>query len=87
MRNPDDLRQFARQDWAKIQRDKDLYWRDYKRQHGPAAGIRIAEELRQQALAQKPGWPSEEERREDYETHLRVLEALSRVRRPPRPPR
>jgi hypothetical protein len=82
VRDPDELRQFARQDWAAAQRDKDLYWRDWKKQHGPAAGIRIADELRKQVLAQKPAWPSDEERRGDVETHRRVLEALDRV--PPR---
>ncbi|WP_437576780.1 hypothetical protein [Sorangium sp. So ce887] len=46
---------------------------------GALAEIRIANELRKQVLAQKPGWPSEEERREDLATHLRVLEALDRV--------
>jgi len=91
MRNADELRRFAQQDWAAAQRDKELYWRDWKRQHGPAAGIRISDELRKQVLAQKPDWPSEEERREDLATHLRVLEAFEaldrvrlRTRRPPR---
>lgn len=82
VRDPEELRRFARQDWAAAQRDKELYWRDWKRQHGPAAGIRIADELRKQVLAQKPGWPSDEEREEDLRTHLRVIEALQRV--PPR---
>ncbi|WP_437620337.1 hypothetical protein [Sorangium sp. So ce1151] len=88
MRNADELRRFARQGWEAAQRDKELYWRDWKRQHGPAAGIRIADELRKQVLTQKPSWPREEERREDLATHLRVLEALDRVaarrRRPAR---
>jgi hypothetical protein len=82
VRDPDDLRLFASFDWAAAERNKELYWRDWKRKHGPAAGIRIADELRKQVLAQKPGWPSDEERREDLATHLRVLEALARV--PPR---
>jgi hypothetical protein len=82
MRDADDLRLFAHQDWAAVQRGKELYWCDWKKQHGPAAGIRIADELRKQVLAQKPGWPDDEERRGDLATHLRVLEALERV--PPR---
>jgi hypothetical protein len=82
LRDPDDLRRFAAQDWAAAGRDKELYWRDWKKQHGPAAGIRIADELRKQALAQKPGWPSDQERAEDLATHLRVLEELDRI--PPR---
>lgn len=82
VRNADELRQFARQDWATAQRDKELYWRDWKKQHGSAAGNRIHDELRKQVLAKKPGWPSDEERREDLETHRGVLEALDRI--PPR---
>ncbi|WP_438025636.1 hypothetical protein [Sorangium sp. So ce233] len=88
MRNADELRRFARQGWVAAQRDKELYWRDWKRQHGPAAAIRIADELRKQVLAQKPGWPSEQERREDLATHRRVLAALDSVSpRPSRPAR
>ncbi|WP_438043521.1 hypothetical protein [Sorangium sp. So ce128] len=82
MRDLDELRRFARQDWAAAQRDKELYWRDWKKQHGPAAGVRIADELRKQVLAQRPAWPSDGEREEDLATHLRVLEALDRL--PPR---
>jgi hypothetical protein len=79
VRRLEDLRLFASQDWAAAERGKDLYWRDWKRKNGPAASIRIADELRRQALAQKPDWPSEEERREDHETHLRVLAAIDLV--------
>src|SRR6185369_6052398 len=82
VRKADELRMFTRQDWAIAERDKELYWRDWKKQHGPAAGVRIADELRKQVLAQRPAWPSDEERQEDLSTHLRVLEALDRV--PPR---
>lgn len=84
VRDPEDLRRFADQDWAAAERSKELYWRDWKRKHGPAAGIRIADELRKQVLAQRPDWPSEEERLEDYRTHLRVIEALDRVPARPR---
>ncbi|HVK65623.1 MAG TPA: hypothetical protein VM694_14165 [Polyangium sp.] len=79
MHDPEELRRFASQDWAAAARGKELYWRDWKKQHGPAAGIRIADELRKQVLAQKPGWPSDEERREDLETHRRVLEAFDKL--------
>jgi hypothetical protein len=65
--------------WAAAGRDKERYWRDHKREHGPAAGIRIADELRRQVLAVRPDWPSEREREEDLATHLRVIEVLRRV--------
>jgi hypothetical protein len=79
MRDPAAIRAFLDRDWASAARDKELYWRDYKRKHGPAAGIRIADELRRQVLAARPDWPSERERAEDLATHLRVIEVLRRV--------
>jgi hypothetical protein len=59
-----------------------LYWRDWKKEHGPAAGIRMADELRRQVLMMRPGWPSDRERLEDLAAHLKVIDALRRV--PPR---
>ena len=79
MRDPAALRAFLDRDWAAASRDKELYWRDYKREHGPAAGIRMADELRRQVLAVRPDWPSAEEREEDLATHLRVIDVLRRV--------
>jgi len=77
------LREFAQRDWAAAERSKELYWRDWKRQHGPAAGIRVADELRRQVLAMRPDWPLEREREEDLAMHLRLIEVIRRV--PPRP--
>jgi hypothetical protein len=82
MRDPAALRAFARRDWAALARAKDLHWRDWKRAHGPAAGILLGDDLRRQALAMRPEGPSARERAEDLATHLRVIEALRRV--PPR---
>jgi hypothetical protein len=79
MPDPQAVRDFLERDWASAARDKELYWRDYKRTHGPAAGIRVADELRRQVLAARPDWPSERERDEDLATHLRVLEVLRRA--------
>jgi hypothetical protein len=84
MRDPAALREFLDRDWASAEADKERYWRDYKRAHGPAAGIRIADELRRQVLAARPDWPSEREREEDLATHLRVIEVLWRVPARPR---
>jgi hypothetical protein len=77
--DPEDVEAFVHRDWDSAARDKDRYWRDYKRQHGPAAGIRIADALRRQVLAARPDWPSEQERAEDLATHLRVIEVLRRA--------
>ena len=84
MRDPEALREFLERDWAAAARDKERYWRDYKREHGPAAGIRLADELRRQVLAARPDWPSAREREEDLATHLRVIEVIRRVQVRPR---
>jgi hypothetical protein len=62
-----------------LDRSKALYWRNYKRTHGEAEGIRIADELRRQVASQRTNWPSPREREEDHAAHLRVLDALERV--------
>jgi hypothetical protein len=42
----------------------------------PATSLRIADEIRRQYMALHPEWPTEEERREDFETHVRVSRML-----------
>ncbi|MDC3960786.1 hypothetical protein [Polyangium jinanense] len=42
MHDAEELRRFARKDWAAAARGKEHSFRDWKRKHGPAAGIRIA---------------------------------------------
>ena len=69
---------FARRGWTAAARAKQQYWRSFQQQHGPAEALRIADELRKQVLAQKPGWPNEEERSEDLSAHLRFLDLLER---------
>ena len=76
--------QQPRADWSAAARAKELYWADWKREHGPAAGIRVADELRRQVLAARPDWPSESEREEDLATHLRMIEVIRRARLRPR---
>jgi hypothetical protein len=69
--------------WRVAALGKELYWRDWKRRHGPAGGIRIADELRRQVIAQRPDWPTEEDRRRDAAAHIRLARLLERV--PARP--
>jgi hypothetical protein len=72
--------QITRAEWKAAARAKERYWREYKRAHGPAAGILIADELRRQVLAMRPDWPSEEERAEDLAMHLRLIDVIRRAR-------
>ena len=58
---------------------KDAYWAARIRRLGPAEGIRIADELRRQALLQHPDWPDAASRREDLRHHVRMTELLARV--------
>jgi hypothetical protein len=68
-----------RRERAEADLAKWLYWRDYKRKHGPAAGIVVADELRRQVIAQRPDWPDSAERARDYRAHLELIHALARV--------
>ena len=63
------------------EREKALYWRRYKLEHGSAAGIRIADELRRQVLAQHPDWPGPAQRAEDHVAHERSLDVFAKIAR------
>jgi hypothetical protein len=78
-RDRQSLLEFVRRDWAAASRAKALYWVEWKRRHGPAGGIRMADELRRQVVAQRPDWPTPAERFEDLANHLKVIDALRRV--------
>lgn len=70
---------YVRRDWMRTSQLTAEYWQTWKRQHGTAGGVRIADDLRRQVLIQRPRWPTAAERREDVTCHLRVAEALRRV--------
>jgi hypothetical protein len=65
--------------WQELEDLESDHWRRRKEQHGPGEGLRIAEELRLHALAVRPDWPSEAERKEDLAVHVRVAAELRRV--------
>lgn len=62
-----------------LDRAKALYWRELKLSQGPAAGVRLAEELRQQVIARRPDWPDARDREEDLRAHLEAIDAFTRV--------
>ena len=74
------IRDFVSRDWAAARAAKDRYWADRIARLGAAEGLRIAEELRQQALLQDPAWPRPEEREADLLAHIRVAELMRRAR-------
>lgn len=75
----DGIRAFMARDWQRARDAKDAYWAARIRRLGPVEGIRIADELRRQALTQHPDWPDAASRREDLRRHVRMTELLARV--------
>jgi len=62
-------------DWALVRASKEAYWRSLD----PATRLRLADELRQHALALHPDWPSAAQRAADYEAHVCLSERLERA--------
>jgi hypothetical protein len=73
------LREFVERDWVAAREAKDAYWNERIKRLGPVEGLRIADELRRQAVLQDPGWPRPDDRREDFVAHVRLAELLHRA--------
>jgi hypothetical protein len=69
------IREFVSRDWEAVRENKDAYWGERIARLGPLEGLRIAEELRQQAL-RLPGWPRADDRQEDLQSHVRLAALL-----------
>jgi hypothetical protein len=74
------IREFVARDWAAVRAAKDRYWADRIARLGAIEGLRIADELRRQALLQNPDWPSVADRRQDLAAHVALAERLRRAR-------
>jgi hypothetical protein len=77
--NAADLRRFALRDWGLLAAGKAGYWARLRAEHGGGEAIRVADKLRREVQRQHPDWPSEEDRRRDLETHVRVSAAFRSV--------
>ena len=73
------IREFVSRDWRAVREAKDAYWGERIARLGPLEGLRIAEELRRQALLQDPAWPRPADRRQDLLSHVRLAELLHRA--------
>ncbi len=80
-----DIVRFASRDWDRLARQKAEYWASLKAREGYGEGLLIADEFRRHALRLHPGWPSEQDRQEDLESHIRVAAALRSVHAVRRP--
>jgi len=75
----DGIRDYVSRDWRGARDAKDAFWAERIARVGPIEGFRIADELRRQLVGQRPGWPSDDERREDLAAHVRLAELLRRA--------
>ena len=76
----EDLIAFARRDWTSVASMKDRFWVEQKRQMTAAEALQLADSLRSSVVSRRGDWPSDDERRNDLETHVRVSESLRRAR-------
>lgn len=74
-----ELRAFVERDFALAESAKARYWAERKATRGVAEAIAAADELRKQAQAARPDWPSDADRAEDLACHQRVAELLARA--------
>ena len=73
------IREFAARDWQAARDAKDTYWAERIRRLGPSEALRIADELRRQALLQRPAGQDAASRRDDLRHHVRMTELFARV--------
>jgi hypothetical protein len=73
------IREFVSRDWSAAREAKDAYWGERVARLGALEGLRVAEELRRQALLRDPDWPRPADRREDLLAHARLADLLRRA--------
>ena len=73
------IREFVARDWLAAREAKDAYWGERISRLGPIEGLRIADELRRQALLQDPTWPSPADRQHDVLFHARLAKLFHRA--------
>jgi hypothetical protein len=75
------LRDFVGRDWRAARAAKDDYWARRIARLGACEGLRIGDQLRQQARRQVPGWPSPADREQDLADHIALATRLRHVGR------
>ena len=77
---PEDVRAYLGRDWEAVADEKDRFWKAQRERLGVGWAFEVADDLRRQVLALRPGWPSPEEREADIAVHALVSASLRRVR-------
>ena len=75
----DDLRRFARRDWAGAAAGKGDYWAQQYQQHGAVPARQAATALLQHMRAVQPDYPSPRFRDEDLADHHSLRQRLDRA--------
>lgn len=70
---------FMARDWQRVRDFKDAHWAERIERLGPLEGLRIADELRRQAILGNPDWPDAQSRREDLGSHIRLADLFARA--------
>ena len=70
---------FTLPDFSRLEAADVAFWQTWRRRHGVAGAVRLADDLRRQALLACPDWPSPEERQADLAMHIRLSASLRRV--------
>lgn len=71
----EDIRAFARRDWARVTAAKRAHWASLS----PSDRFRLAASLWEHARAELQGWPDAESRAEDLADHLELARKLDAV--------
>jgi len=77
--NADDLRRFARRDWASSAERKLDYWAEQYRAHGAASARRASTALFVHMRVVQPDFPSRQHRDEDLADHRSLRQRLDRA--------
>lgn len=77
----EDLIAFANRDWNAVAALKRRRWTEQKSRMSPGEALSVGDELRHHVSTLRD-WPTEEERRTDLASHIRVSEMLRRVKSP-----
>ena len=77
----EDLIAFAHRDWNAVAALKRRWWAEQKSRMSPAEALAVGDELRHHVSALRD-WPTEDDRRKDLASHMRLSEMLRRVKPP-----
>ena len=73
------IQAYLQRDWKALETVAEQSWKERIVIHGNAEGLRVADELWQQARLFHPSWPDPETRQKDLEHHVRLSRIFRRI--------